>query len=180
MTEKAQLETELSILDILVYGEPVLNQKAQEIKDINEEILDIAQHMVYTMHSAPGLGLAAPQVNHSIRLITVDQSVGEKKEDLIILINPQIIERDGSISMEEGCLSLPEIHENVNRPQRILLKGYDLKGKERTLEAEGLLARILCHEVDHLDGRLILDHLSPLKQSLLRKKLLKRRDGSKH
>lgn len=180
MSNKADLQTELSILDILVYGQPVLQQKAQEIADINEEVLNIAQHMVFTMHSAPGLGLAAPQVNQSIRLITVDQSVGEKSEDLFILINPKIIEREGACSLEEGCLSLPEINENVSRPERILLKGYDLNGKELSLEAEGLLARIFCHEVDHLDGKLLLDHLSPLKQNLLRKKLLKRFESQKH
>jgi len=180
MSNKTELQTELSILDILVYGQPVLQQKAQEIADINEEIINIAKHMVYTMHSAPGLGLAAPQVNQSIRLITVDQSVGEKNEDLFVLINPIIEEREGILNMEEGCLSLPEVNENVNRPARILLKGYDLKGKELILEAEGLLARIFCHEIDHLDGRLLLDHLSPLKQNLLRKKLLKRFENNKH
>lgn len=164
---------DLTVLEIVTYGHPVLLKKAEVIKSINQDILDLAEKMVYTMHSAPGLGLAAPQVNQSVRLITTDLSVGEKNEDLIILINPEILSHEGEQIMEEGCLSVPGINEKVTRPNKITIKGIDLQEKEREIEAEGLLARILCHEIDHINGKLFISHLSPLKRRLIRKKLTK-------
>jgi len=164
---------EPSCLQIMVYGTPVLHQKAEEIKDINADILSLARAMVATMHSAPGIGLAAPQVNRGIRLITVDLSVGEKENELIVLLNPEILHRDGSAVMEEGCLSVPDINDKVIRPQHVVIKGLDLNGNERTIEAEGLQARVFCHEIDHLNGKLFIDHLSPLKRNLAKKKLRK-------
>ena len=129
--------------------------------------------MTYTMHCAPGIGLAAPQVNQSIQLITVDLSVGEKEQDLFVLINPELVHQEGESYMEEGCLSVPEINEKVNRPSLVVVKAADLNGKEILIEARDLLARVFCHEIDHLQGRLFIDHLSPLKKSLVKKKLLK-------
>ncbi|MEE8377247.1 MAG: peptide deformylase [Candidatus Aminicenantaceae bacterium] len=164
---------DLTVLEIVTYGHPVLLKKAEVIKSINQDILDLAEKMVYTMHSAPGLGLAAPQVNQSVRLITTDLSVGEKNEDLIILINPEILSHEGEQIMEEGCLSVPGINEKVTRPNKITIKGIDLQEKEREIEAEGLLARILCHEIDHINGKLFISHLSPLKRRLIRKKFNK-------
>lgn len=164
---------DLTVLEIVTYGHPVLLKKAEVIKSINQDILDLAEKMVYTMHSAPGLGLAAPQVNQSVRLITTDLSVGEKNENLIILINPEILSHEGEQIMEEGCLSVPGINEKVTRPNKITIKGIDLQEKEREIEAEGLLARILCHEIDHINGKLFISHLSPLKRRLIRKKLTK-------
>lgn len=164
---------DLTVLEIVTYGHSVLLKKAEVIKSINQDILDLAEKMVYTMHSAPGLGLAAPQVNQSVRLITTDLSVGEKNEDLIILINPEILSHEGEQIMEEGCLSVPGINEKVTRPNKITIKGIDLQEKEREIEAEGLLARILCHEIDHINGKLFISHLSPLKRRLIRKKLTK-------
>jgi len=164
----------MSVLEIIKYGNPILTKKAEEIKNIDQEIDELARNMVFTMHSAPGIGLAAPQIAQSKRLITVDISVGERSEDLIILINPELISQEGEIILEEGCLSVPDINEKVARPARVIIKGYDLKGNEKIIEAEGTLARVFCHEIDHINGKLFIDRLSPLKKSLIKKKLNKR------
>jgi len=168
------IEKELPILEIVTFGNPVLSQKAEEIKNITEDIEILAKKMVETMHAAPGVGLAAPQVNQSLRLITVDVSAGEDKEKLIILINPEIISQEGEASHEEGCLSVPGIYEKIIRPNRVTVKGIDLKGKEHIIKAEGILARAFCHEVDHINGKLFIDRLSPLKRSLIKKNLKKK------
>lgn len=168
-----KIDKEMSILDILVFGHPVLTQKAEEIKNIDENLRRLADNMIYTMHAAPGIGLAAPQVNQSVRLITVDLSVGEEKDKIIILANPEILDSHGEAIMEEGCLSVPDINEKVVRPFHVAIKGVDLNGNEKILEAEGLLARVLCHEIDHLNGKLFIEHLSPLKKSMIKKKLRK-------
>lgn len=164
----------MPILKILKYGNPVLNRKAEQIETIDQDIKKLAQDMVLTMHAAPGIGLAAPQVNQSLRLIAVDLSAGENKEDLIVLVNPEILSQEGELVEEEGCLSVPDIQEKVTRPARVVVKGFDLSGKERRIEAEGLLARVFCHEVDHINGKLFIDNLSPLKRNLIKKKLKKR------
>jgi peptide deformylase len=163
----------MPILTIVKYGNPVLTAKAKPIKDIDEEILELASNMVQTMHTAPGIGLAAPQVNVSKRLITVDLSVGEKPDQLIILVNPEFLETEGESIEEEGCLSVPGVREKVKRPARVLLRGIDLQGKEKTIEAEALLARVFCHEIDHINGKLFIENLSPLKKALIKKKLKK-------
>jgi peptide deformylase len=177
MTDK-QLEEDLTLLEIMTYGSPVLKQKAEEIRNIDEDILRLAQNMIWTMHAAPGIGLAAPQVNRSQRLIVVDLSAGEKKEGIFILINPEILEQEGSCVMEEGCLSVPEVNEKVVRPERVVVKGTVLEGRERVFEAEGLLARVFCHEIDHLNGTLFIDRLSPLKKNLIKKKFKKSSEDS--
>jgi len=169
----------MPVLQIKIYGDPILTKKAEPIKNINDTIVELAQSMVKTMHSAPGIGLSAPQVNKSKRLITVDLSVGEKSEDLIILANPELLDQEGEIISEEGCLSLPGIQEKVPRSAKAVIKGIDLMGNERLIEAEGLLARVLCHEIDHLNGKLFIDYLSPLKRSLIRKKLKKQLEAKK-
>jgi peptide deformylase len=169
----------MAVLQIRIYGDPILTKKAESIRNINEKIVELAQSMVKTMHSAPGIGLSAPQVNTSKRLITVDLSVGEKSEDLIILANPELLTYEGEIISEEGCLSIPGIQEKVPRSARIMVKGIDIKGNEKVIEAEGLLARVLSHEIDHLNGKLFIDYLSPLKRSLIRKKLKKQLEAKK-
>lgn len=161
----------MSILQIVKYGNPTLTKKAEEITNLDKYIEELAQNMVETMYAAPGIGLAAPQVNESKRLITVDLSVGEDSQNLIILINPELISQEGDVTSEEGCLSVPDISEKVVRPSRIIIRGIDLKGNEKTVEAEGLLARVLCHEIDHINGKLFIEHLSLLKKSLIKKKL---------
>lgn len=174
-----EIEKDLTVMEIMTYGCPVLKQKAQPVQNITEEIIRLAENMVFTMRSAPGIGLAAPQVNRSTQLITIDLAVGEKDGQLIILLNPEILEYAGEAVMEEGCLSVPEINENVVRPERVLIKGVTLDGKDITLEASGLLARVFCHEIDHLKGKLFVEHLSPLKQRLIRQKFKKKRaEGS--
>ncbi|MFW6136453.1 MAG: peptide deformylase [Candidatus Aminicenantaceae bacterium] len=158
-------------LDIITIGNDTLRQKAKDIIHIDDKIRRIAEGMVQVMHAAPGIGLAAPQVNHSIRLITVDLSAGRNSDDLMILLNPEITHREGRDLMEEGCLSVPGINEKLIRPYEVVCRGTDLKGREKTIEAEGLLARVLCHEIDHLNGILFIDHLSPLKKKLIKKKI---------
>jgi peptide deformylase len=175
--ERAEMiEKEPSLLEIMVYGNPVLTRKAEEICNIDDELYRLATDMVYTMHAAPGIGLAAPQVNRSLRLITVDLSVGEKSSDTVILVNPEILSAEGEDIMEEGCLSVPDVHEKVSRPAQVVVKGIDIKGKERLIDASGLLARALCHEIDHLNGKLFIDYLSPLKKNIIRKKFRKQKD----
>jgi peptide deformylase len=173
-------EKEENILEIVTIGNPVLNRKADKISNIDQRIYDLAQKMINTMHSAPGVGLAAPQVNQSVQLITVDISVGEHKEDLIVLANPEILHKEGEAVLEEGCLSVPGINEKVTRPFRIVIKGIDLNGNERIIEAEDLMARIFCHETDHVNGKLFIEHLSSLKRSLIRKKLQKQQEKDFH
>jgi len=163
----------MSIIQIIKYGNPTLTKRAEEIKDIDKVLEELAQNMVQTMYAAPGLGLAAPQVNESKRLITIDLSIGEKNQDLIILINPELISQEGEVVSEEGCLSIPDINEKIARPYRVVVKGIDLKGNEKIYEAEGPLAKVFCHEIDHIDGKLFIDRLSPLKKSLVKKKLKK-------
>lgn len=164
---------EESILEIVTIGNPVLSRKAEMINNIDEKVRNLARSMTKTMHAAPGIGLAAPQVNQGIQLITIDLSIGENNSDLIILANPEILHQEGSSILEEGCLSVPGINEKVTRPFRVVVKGIDLEGNERIIEAEDLLARVFCHEVDHINGKLFIDRLSHLKKSLVRKKLLK-------
>lgn len=164
----------MPILEIIKYGNSTLTERAEEIKTIDKEIKELAQSMVQTMHAAPGIGLAAPQVNVSKRLITADISVGERSEDLIILINPELVSQEGEVILEEGCLSVPDITEKVARSSHVVIKGLDLEGNERVIEAEGTLARVFCHEIDHLNGKLFFENLSPLKRNLIKKKLKKR------
>ncbi|MBN1222678.1 MAG: peptide deformylase [Candidatus Aminicenantes bacterium] len=170
------LDEERTLLEIMVLGNPVLTRKAEEIQNIDDHLMQLANDMIYTMHAAPGIGLAAPQINRSLRLITVDLSVGEKNEEIIILANPELLSSEGVDIMEEGCLSVPEVHEKVDRPLHVVVKGIDLEGKERIIDASGLLARVLCHEIDHLNGKLFIDHLSPLKKNMIKKKFKKQKD----
>jgi peptide deformylase len=167
----------MSVLKIVTFGDPVLSKPAEPIIQIGQDILDLARDMVLTMHAVPGIGLAAPQVGIGKRLITVDLSVGEKPEDLIILANPEILEAEGEETSEEGCLSVPGIQEKVRRPARVRVRGKDLQDREKIIEAEGLLARAFCHEIDHINGRLFFENLSPLKRALVRNRLKKNQDS---
>jgi len=163
----------MAVREILIIGNPTLVKKAEPVDRVDEEIVRLAGDMVETLHAAPGIGLAAPQVGVSKRLIVVDLSVGERKDDLIVLVNPEIVRKEGKVICEEGCLSVPDIREKVARPYRVTVSGLDLEGQTVEVEAEDLLARVLCHEVDHLDGILFVEKLSPLKRKLIRKKLKK-------
>jgi peptide deformylase len=163
----------MSVRKIVTYGDPVLEQVAEAVTEIDQEIKDLARDMVLTMHARPGIGLAAPQVAVSKRVITVDLSVGENPADLIILVNPDFVRAEGEEVSEEGCLSVPGIHENVRRPARVVVRGMDLEGNEKVIEASGTLARVFCHEIDHINGRLFIEKLSPLKKALVKKMLKK-------
>lgn len=155
-------------LKIYTYGEPVLRKAARPVSDIKEEFVKLSEDMVSAMLEAKGVGLAANQIGRLDRIIVVKRS--EDKEPFV-LINPEIIERQEEEVLEEGCLSIPGINEKVKRNKHILVRGVDLKGKKVKLEADGLLARIFQHEVDHLDGILFIDRLSLIKKGILRPKL---------
>lgn len=168
----------MAIREILKIGHPTLTQKATPVKSVDKEIIDLARDMIETLHAAPGIGLAAPQVDVSKRLIVIDLSVGKDPGSLIVLINPELISQEGSVVCEEGCLSVPDVHEMVARPHKVAVRGLDLGGKTISIDGEDLLARVLCHEIDHLEGRLFIERLSPLKRALIRKKFRKQRKKS--
>ena len=136
-------------------------------------MVDLAEDMAETMYAAPGVGLAAPQVGVSERLIVLDVRNREGTKRLITLINPVIIEAEGRVVEEEGCLSLPGITENVPRAERVLVKGHDLDEREQEIEAEGILAVALQHEIDHLEGILFIDRISRLKRGIIQRKMHK-------
>ena len=163
----------MAIREIRIVGDPILTRKAEPVEKVDEEIVRLARDMVETVHAAPGVGLAAPQVGVGKRLIVVDLSVGADKDQLLVLANPEIVSKEGEDVCEEGCLSVPEIRENVARPYKVVVRGLDLEGREIEVVAEEMLSRALCHEIDHLDGILFVDRLSPLKRALIRKKLRK-------
>jgi peptide deformylase len=160
------------ILPIYLYDHPVLRQKAQPVEEITPELLRLAQDMLETMYAAPGIGLAAPQVGVSLRLIVVGVGEEHGTKAPLVLFNPAIeAVSEETEAMEEGCLSLPELRETVVRPAQVQVRYLDPKGRERRLTAQGLLARVLQHELDHLEGIYFVDRLSPLKRALLRRRL---------
>ena len=161
------------IIPILKYGAPELRKVSSTVDVFGEELAKIAKNMIETMYGSPGIGLAAPQIGLNIRLTTIDLTVGEEDGKLIILCNPEIVSTEGSQKNDEGCLSIPEFSETVSRPLRLVVRGYNLNGEEIKIEAEGLMARCLSHEIDHLNGILFVDHLSPLKRTLIRNKIKK-------
>jgi peptide deformylase len=163
----------MAVREILIIGHPTLVKMSEPVDRIDKDIVRLAEDMVETVHAAPGVGLAAPQLGVSKRVIVVDLSVGQNKDDLIILVNPEVVAQEGSVTCEEGCLSVPDIREKVTRPSRVTVRGLDLQGRTVEIEGEDLLARALCHEIDHLDGILFVDKLSPLKRTLIKKKLKK-------
>jgi peptide deformylase len=168
----------MAVRKILVIGHPTLVRAAEPVGTIDDDVRTLAEDMIETMHKAPGLGLAAPQVDVSKRLITVDISVGENPDDLLVLINPTIVGQEGQVTEDEACLSIPGVTEPVTRPSRVVISGLGLDGADLTIEADDLLARVLCHEIDHLDGKLFIERLSPLKRALIKKKLKKTMEQS--
>ena len=163
----------MAVREILIIGDPILARKADPVERIDAEIVRLAKDMVETVHSAPGIGLAAPQVGVGKRVIVVDLSVGEDKDQLHVLVNPEVVAAEGEDVCEEGCLSIPDIREKVLRPRRVKVRGLDLEGRTVEIDGEDLLARALCHEIDHLEGVLFVDRLSSLKRALIKKKLKK-------
>lgn len=163
----------MALREIRIIGDPVLTRTAAPVEQVDEEIVRLARDMVETLHAAPGIGLAAPQVGVGKRVIVVDLSVGVDQDALHVLVNPEIVEKEGESVCEEGCLSVPDIREKVLRPYRVVVRGLDLEGRAVEIEGEDLLARAFCHEIDHLDGILFVEKLSALKRTLIRKKLKK-------
>jgi peptide deformylase len=162
----------MAILKIITYGHPTLRKKAERITEINDDIRKLAEDMIETMDVADGIGLAAPQVNRSIRMIVIGLHLIDEDLEPMACINPEILEYSEETDvMEEGCLSIPGIREDVIRPKKIKVKFQTLDGKEEIWEADGLLARVFMHEIDHLDGILFVDKISPLKKKLLEPKL---------
>ncbi|MCS7164207.1 MAG: peptide deformylase [Thermodesulfovibrio sp.] len=160
----------MAILEIKKYPDEVLKKKAEAVTDINGDLQRFIDNMIETMYNANGVGLAAPQVGVLKRVIVVDTSPRQENQSLIVLINPEIISSEGEILSEEGCLSLPGFITRLKRKEKVFVKGLNRKGKEIEIEATGLLARALQHEIDHLDGILLIDKISPLKRELFRKK----------
>lgn len=164
----------MSILKIYQYPEPVLRQETKKITDFDEKLTKLVNDMGETMYDAPGIGLAAPQVGKSLKLIIVDTSKdrdGEK--EFMAMVNPEIIAHEGKQLDEEGCLSVPELTADVNRYKKITVAYQDLEGKPHELTTEDRFAVVLQHEIDHINGILFLDHLSSLKRSLYKKKVKK-------
>ena len=161
----------MPLLPILRFPDPRLKTVAAPVATIDDDIRRLTRDMAETMYEAPGIGLAATQVDVHKQVIVIDAS--ETRDQLLILINPQLVESDGLQTCEEGCLSVPGIYDKVERAEHVVVRYLDLDSKEQTISADGLLAVCLQHEMDHLQGRVFVDHLSPLKQSRIKSKLAK-------
>jgi peptide deformylase len=161
------------IRPILKYGDSVLHERTSPIDSITPDVDRLIDDMIETMYAAPGVGLAAPQVGVPLRLFVVDISVGRDPNGLVVMINPELTERDGMQLEEEGCLSVPGFNATVVRPARVVVKGLDREGVEQVREGTGLLARAFQHEMDHLDGTLFVDRLRGIKRDLIVRKIRK-------
>jgi peptide deformylase len=158
------------IRKILTFPDPELKKKSVPVTIINDKTRELLQDMAETMYAAPGVGLAAPQIGVHQRIMVIDVSAKDDMPELIVAINPAIVYAGGESYEEEGCLSVPKYAANVRRHARVVVKAINLDGEEITYKAEGLLAIAFQHEIDHLDGILFIDHLSPLKRDMFRKK----------
>jgi len=164
----------MSILKIYQYPEPVLRQETEKVTAFDDDLVELVEDMGETMYDAPGIGLAAPQVGKSLKLIVVDTTKDpEGEKEFMALVNPEIVEHEGAQVDEEGCLSVPELTANVDRYRKITVNYQDLEGKPQTLTTQDRFAVVLQHEIDHLNGILFIDHLSSLKRNLYKKKVKK-------
>ena len=161
----------MTILNILKYPDERLYKVAREVKVVNKEIKTLISNMAETMYEAPGIGLAATQVDFHQRIIIID--ISEDKNNLLVMINPILLESRGEELNQEGCLSVPEVFEKVKRAEWIKISAIDINGKKFELEADGLLAVCIQHEMDHLEGKVFVDYLSNLKKNRIKKKLIK-------
>lgn len=159
---------------IYTYPDPVLRATARPVENIDERLLKLADHMIHIMYSAPGIGLAANQVGELDRLIVFDIQPGKEGRDPCVLFNPEIVLSEGEQKYEEACLSVIDFSAEVTRNAQVKVRGIDLQGKPLDIEAEGLLAICLQHEIDHLNGVLYIDHISSLKRALYKKKIKKK------
>ncbi|PCJ86245.1 MAG: peptide deformylase [Thiotrichaceae bacterium] len=161
----------MAILDILYFPDKRLRTVAKPVKEVDNVIKKLVDDMFETMYQAPGIGLAATQINVHQQIIVID--VSENKDQPLCLINPEIMKEEGIESCDEGCLSVPDIYEKVERAEKVTIKAMDQNGDEYTLQADELLSVCIQHEIDHLKGKLFVDYLSPLKRQRIKKRLLK-------
>ena len=167
------------IRPILRYGEKALHERAAAITAFDDSLHRLIDDMIETMYAAPGIGLAATQISVPRRVFVVDLSVGRSNGELIVMVNPEFVERDGTQLEEEGCLSAPGFNATVVRPGRAVIKGYDRRGTEQTIEGTDLLARAFQHEMDHLDGTVFIDRLRGIKRDLIVRKIQKLKKSGK-
>ena len=163
----------MAVLEIQKFPAPILKKKADSVSVFDEDLQKLIDDMIETMYAAPGVGLAAPQVGVSQRLAVIDISSKDDKYPLIVLINPCIVRADGEIEFEEGCLSIPEYTAKIRRSERLIVRAHERDGREVEIDAGGLLAIALQHEIDHLDGLLLIDRISPIKREFFKKRFKK-------
>jgi peptide deformylase len=163
----------MALRRIVTYGTPVLRQRTKEVANLNGDLQQLIDDMVETMYAAPGVGLAANQVGSQHRLFVANPADDHDPSKLLVVVNPEVVESDGEVANEEGCLSIPEFREEVRRARRVLLRGLDRDGRPIEVEGQDLLARIFQHEMDHLNGLFFVDRLSPAKRDILVRKLKK-------
>jgi peptide deformylase len=161
------------IYNIVKYGDPVLEKPSGNITSFDSELAELAEDMFATMYAAQGIGLAAPQIGKNIRIAVIDVTSGKNPEAKIVMINPEIVHGEGEKREEEGCLSIPGFRGYVVRPQFVTIRAQDLKGQTFELRGEDLLARAFCHEIDHLNGILFLQHLGMIKRDMIKRKIKK-------
>ncbi len=163
----------MPVRPILKYGNEVLKRPTERVTQFDAELQALIDDMIDTVHAAPGIGLAANQIGVSKRVAVIDLSVGKRPHELIVMINPEIVEIEGELHEDEGCLSIPDFTETVTRPSRVKARFLDRNGEEREMLGEGLMARALSHETDHLNGSLFVDRLRGLKKERILKKIQK-------
>ena len=161
------------IYPIVKYGDPILEKPTVAVKKFDADFEQLTEDMFASMYAAQGVGLAAPQIGLNLRVAVVDVTVGKNPEAKIVLANPEIIHAEGEVREEEGCLSIPGFRGYVMRPQFVTVKAQNAKGESFEIRAENLMARAFCHEIDHLNGILFLQHLSMLKRDLIKRKIKK-------
>lgn len=163
----------MAVLSIRKYGDDILRKPAEPVTEFDDSLQKLIDDMAETMYAAPGVGLAANQIGVARRLMLIDLSVGKRPGEMYVFINPEIIETVGEITEEEGCLSIPDFVEVVTRPERAKLRYLDRHREQREMWGEGLMARAMCHEIDHLNGTLFVDRLHGLKRDRILKKIHK-------
>lgn len=177
----------MSVLEILKYPDPRLRQKCKPVEEVTPELQQFAKDMLETMYDSKGIGLAAAQVNRQIRLVVLDvrptkegrydiegmTELEQKVQMPLIIFNPQVVKKEGKTTYDEGCLSVPSYYETVERAEKVLVTGLDIDGKKLEFETDGLLAICIQHEIDHLDGKLFIDRLSPIKSNRIKSKIKK-------
>jgi peptide deformylase len=164
----------MAVRPVVLYPDPVLLRPTQPIASIDDRVQQLVADMIETMYAAPGIGLAANQVGESLRVFVMDPSGGEERGGLRVVVNPVVREIDGSQVGEEGCLSFPDITLDVDRPLRARIQALDLEGRVVVLDAEGLVARVMLHEIEHLDGETFLRNVSALKREVVKREIRKR------